>query len=188
MSVYRECSKVARELLRSDEPFTDLDIIQRAQSPDWTEKEHKKALHDAAQIAAAFYRAGNLVRFGPVEYGPERDYARGAEGHLLYRAATPPSRPLKTPNGTFDEVFYADDPLYKNGRRKGTTRNDLEPWSAQSPVPSIESGARSSADRENAKLKADLASAHDRIDALETELDRLRERMMAHGGEAISAA
>jgi hypothetical protein len=200
VSIYTECSAAARALERAQEPFTDFDIIDHARREEWSEADEQQGRHDAAQIAAAFYRAGRLVRFGPVNFSPEPDYARGDEGRLLYAAAQPKPRKLSTPNGDFPELFYEDDPLYKVGRRKGSTRNDLIDWTAQTPTTSVERERDGVArlEKQVERLEELLTEANARVDELEAECERLRsnsaaEAIVSHGkrkvgGGSVAAA
>ena len=126
MSVYRRCSQALRELIAEAEPFTEIDIIERASLNNWNEADFKKAMIQANQIAYAYYRSGRLARFGPIDHNGAPDYVRHSS-KITYTGLDGPEK-LATPNGTFKRLMFYSDEIASVGRRSGTDRDDFSRW------------------------------------------------------------
>lgn len=191
-SIYTQCSNAARRLAEDAEPFSDSDVVQTAARDGWAEGDFMEAERHAPQVLATLYRSSRLVRFGTVDpsVAPltgEADYVR-KDGSILYgNASVWEDRKLKTPNGDFDPIRYRHDPLFKTGRRRSSQRNDFIPWADQVPQPEQKMDA-STLRRDNRHLRASLATAHARIDALTRECERLRSASAAANGRTRRSA
>lgn len=192
MSMYTDCGQAARQLI--DDPslvdpdqyagiigvFNELDVITltaRDCGP-FGDDEFKLASHEASQVMKALFNSGIAVRFGPVQPpGFEPDYLR-VDSKILYAH---PDRytEIQTPNGTFPRMFDKDDYIGRPGRRAGTNRNDLESWDllATRETPAA------SGQHEVIRLRAEVATLTQRLDAAEAENHRLRE----HRAQALTA-
>lgn len=180
-SLYRQCVKALESLLGSPSEehngvFTEIDIIQRAATPDWTEKDYKAAIREANAVAGTYYRYRKLCRYGPIvlEDGSE-DYAR-IGGKIVYGDAEKGPKVWKTPNGRFPRLMLEEDSLGRQGRRAGTERNDAEDWNGQS----IHSAKviRNHSAYNDAKLLKKVEEALRRIDGLEKR-ERQREQLFS---------
>lgn len=162
-SVYKQCSQALRETLEEGRPFTELDIVNRASAVEWNKARWKQALTSANQLLNAQYRAGKLVRFGPVKYQGELDYARiGTK--IVYAGLDATS--LKTPNGTFSTLTHDQDQISAPGRRVGTNRDDMVVWSEQEDTALIQETATMTGN-------IDVRPFERRIASLESERNRL---------------
>lgn len=141
MSLYRECSKAVDRLM-SEPPaqhggvFTEIDVVAKAATRAWTNDNFTEAQRHANQVCGTKYRERKLCRYGPITL-PDgtQDYARIASKIVYADAATGPDEWV-TPNGAFPKLMIEDDPLVAQGRRRGTTRNDLVLWrDEEAPMP-----------------------------------------------------
>jgi hypothetical protein len=183
-SIYTQCSYAARRLAEGDEPFGESDVVlaaARAAGDDgWSEEDFSEADKHAPQVLAALYRSSRLVRFGPVDADApltgEPDYVRKA-GHILYgpRAAWE-GQSLETPNGTFAAITYGPDrdPVFKNGRRRASERDDFVPWAEQVPTAEEPQPDVAALRREVQKLRGALTASERKAERLEAENERLR--------------
>jgi hypothetical protein len=126
MTIYQHCANAIRDLMKTGQPFTDLDAVQRASQVQWSAADFKKALLRSNQIAQAFYKDGKLFRYGPVNFQGTEDYARFA-ARIVHAGPTGPDV-LITPNGNFPRLATGDDEIASAGRRRGTNRDDKRPW------------------------------------------------------------
>lgn len=182
-SIYTQCSIAARRLADGEEPFDESAVVLEAANGngEWQEADFVEADRHAPQVLAALYRTGRLVRFGPVdpEDAPltgEADYVRRS-GHILYAPLdTWEGKKLTTPNGSFDAILYRHDPVFKNGRRRASDRDDFIDWASQVPTPDEPRADVAALKREVNKLREALAAEIAKNDRLATENERLRSR------------
>jgi hypothetical protein len=151
MSVYAHIKRTADQLQQTGMWLTDLGVVSKALRSEWGAKEHKKALLQANQYLSARYRAGELVRFGPVMVDGERDYVR-VNGRIVY--ADPSVKTFKTSEREMPCMTYPDQ-IGHVGRRAGTNRDD------RYKLPSEQDRVR--------QLERNLARALHRINQLEQE-------------------
>lgn len=136
MSIYSRCSEAAHKLMQNPPEehggvFTEIDVVRLAATSNWSTTNYKEALRHANQVVGTLYRARKLARFGPVTLpSGDPDYARIAS-KVVYASATDGPKSWKTPNGTFKRLMIEDDKIGRQGRRRGTNRNDLAPWDEQ---------------------------------------------------------
>lgn len=192
MSMYTDCGQAARQLI--DDPslvdpaqyagiigvFNELDVITltaRDCGP-FDEEDFKLASHEASQVMKALFNSSHAVRFGPVRPpGFEPDYLR-VDSKILY--ATPDRyEEIETPNGTFPRMFAEDDHIGRPGRRAGTNRNDLESWD----LLKVRETPTASGQHEIIRLRAEVATLTQQLNAAEAENHRLRE----HGAQVLTA-
>jgi hypothetical protein len=161
--------------------FTEIDVVLTVSNSRWSKKRIREAFPQANQVLGTLYRARKLCRYGPVVLpGGHRDYARIGEKIVYADAETGPDF-WETPNGRFPKLMIETDTLKAQGRRHGTQRNDLIPWSeqgfdiaqAQPPVPET-------SQEQITRLEAVIADLSTRIEGLE-EKERARERIYARG-------
>lgn len=172
-SIYTQCSIATAALTKEGEPFSELDVIRHASDGHaWTTWDFAEADTHAPQVLAARYRAGHVVRFGPVDPAKvpltgEADYVR-KDGCILYGGTEQFGETgVWTPNGDFDAIHYGEDPLSKAGRRKVHDRDDFTPWADQIESASEVRPHMTALKRENDRLKLQLAAAQKRIAQLE---------------------
>lgn len=187
MSIYKACSSACRELAKAGEPFIDIDVVNAAAQDGWSDRNYREAQRQANQIVGTEYRAGKLVRYGPVTFEGNKDYVRKA-GRILYADTENGPKVLDTPNGKFKQVHDRADNLARVGRRQGTSRDDFTAWDQQSPE-SIRSDSMlvdgRPLERRIHQLEAELNAANKRCEELEAENGRLRE---TKAGEMVSLA
>jgi len=172
MSVYTDISAAARALVAGGtDIFTEADVVQRA---GLSEGDLPEGRRHAPQVLASLFRASRVVRFGPV-YPPELagkgDYAR-ALGHIIYASAER-DEPLVTPNGEFDIIRYANDPIFnrKGGRPRASDRDDLALW-VTPPSPDEVKAGDSAKDAIIASLRDEVARLRRENAELRKERDR----------------
>lgn len=132
-SIYKQCSEAASKLI-ADPPeahngvFTEIDVVQRASKPEWSQSDYKEAHRQANQVLGTRYRERKLCRFGPVVL-PDgvQDYGRIAS-KIVYANAEEGPQAWETPNGTFQRLMIEGDDIGRQGRRFGTERTDLVAW------------------------------------------------------------
>lgn len=132
-SIYKQCSEAASKLIE-DPPkvhggvFTEIDVVQRASKPEWSQDDYKEAHRQANQVLGTRYRERKLCRFGPVELPDgNKDYGRIAS-KIVYANADNGPEAWETPNGTFQRLMIEGDDIGRQGRRFGTDRTDLVAW------------------------------------------------------------
>lgn len=187
MSIYKACSSACRELAKTGEPFIDIDVVNAAAQDGWSDRNYREAQRQANQIVGTDYRAGKLVRYGPVTFEGNKDYVRKA-GRVLYADAEAGPKTIETPNGKFKQISDRSDDLARVGRRQGTRRDDFTAWDQQSPE-AIRSDSMlvdgRPLERRIHQLEAELRAATKRCDELEVENQRMRE---AKAGEMVPIA
>lgn len=135
-ALYSACSEAVRGLIEHppqvhEGTFTELDVVTLASSPDWTPEDWKQAMRQASQVCGLMFRTRRLSRYGPVRLADgTEDYVRIAT-KIAYADPLEGPANLETPNGSFPRMMIEDDGLGHQGRRRGTNRNDLEPWESQ---------------------------------------------------------
>lgn len=190
-SIYQLCSQAAKRLAQSDQPFIDIEVAQEAYNQGWNQKNVKEAQKHANQICGVMYRAGKLVRYGPVEFEGETDYVRHA-GRIVYGGAETGPETIETPNGTFKRVYDREDTLATVGRRKNSTRDDLQSWEDQAVAAPASGGAPMLVDgaplmqRIN-ELEAKFRRAEADRERLEKENERLRTHAVASSSSKTAA-
>lgn len=178
-SIYTQCSNAARQLAEVAEPFTESDVVLAAATAEWGESDFAEADRHAPQVLAALYRNSRLVRFGPVspDAAPltgEPDYVRKG-GNILYANLEQwEQATLTTPNGEFGAILYRRDPVFKNGRRRASERDDFVDWTEQIPQPDEPRPEVASLRRESKKLRAALVTLQSDNERLARENERLR--------------
>lgn len=164
MSIQAECRAAMHRLAEQGDLFTEIDVANEASSDAWSTKHFDQAVKFAYNVLQGDYKQGRLVRFGPVTFQGNIDYARRGT-KILYTDAENGLQELVTPNGTFPVLTADRDALSAPGRRSGTNRDDTKPWANQ-----------------NVTLKRvtpkgppiDTAPLMKRIAELESEVNRLR--------------
>lgn len=190
MSIYKDCSRACRELAATGKAFIDIDVVNAAADPGWAAKHFREAQRHANQIVGTEYRAGKLVRYGPVKYENEDDYVRRA-GRVLYADAAEGPQEIETPNGKFGPIHDRDDKLARVGRRRGTKRDDFTSWDAQTAEAVVGDGmlvdGRPLMRRINT-LEANLKQANKRNEELVAEVERLRKGLAngSNGSDVVS--
>lgn len=180
-SIYTQCSNAAKRLAEAGEPFTESDVVLAAATPAWEESNFGEADRHAPQVLAALYRNSRLVRFGTVspDDAPltgEPDYVRKG-GNILYAAFERwEGATLTTPNGVFEAILYRHDPVFKNGRRRASERDDFLDWADQVPQPD-ERPDVAALRREADKLRAALVATEADNERLAQENERLRSKL-----------
>lgn len=172
MSIYSDCSQAISDLAELHEVFTEIDVVNHAADDGWNKALYKEARKYANQIVSAKYRNGELVRYGPVEYGGIKDYARRA-GMIAYGGATKGPEVWTTPNGSFPPISRHSDTIQTSGRRKGTARHDEKAWSDQPELPAdikIAATAKGAAKSRNGSSGTPSGAAQREIERLTTAL------------------
>lgn len=130
-SAYIVTARGVRALLSRDDqqPFSAWDVVDLAAGADPAQPQ-PRLMSEAQKILARGYHDCDLVRFGVVPAAEEHDedYVR-CYGKVLYAPAGAwRGRRLHTPTGVYDGFVRLDDPIRKNGRRRGGgDRHDLAP-------------------------------------------------------------
>lgn len=193
MSIYSECSKALRELMK-DPPedfggvFTEIDVVRLAGHAGWSKDNYKEAVRHANNLMGAQYRARKLCRFGPVKLpNGQLDHARIAS-KIVYASAETGPKVWETPNGKFKRMMMENDPIQRAGRKIGTNRNDLASWDGQNlsmvstkatpvPVPVDTPADVTPKVETHAEIVVRLRA---RIQELEDENERLRAAAATH--------
>lgn len=131
MSLQNDCRKSMEELALQGAVFTEIDVANQAsKGKGWLEKNFKTAAKKAHETLYGAYKSGKLVRYGPVNYQGNEDYARKGT-KIVYADAQSGPRIWTTPNGGFPRLAYENDLMSRAGRRVGTTRDDTKRWDIQ---------------------------------------------------------
>lgn len=168
MSIQAECREAMNRLADQGQVFTEIDVANEARRTGWATSHLERAMKDAYNVLAGDYKKGKLVRYGPVTFMGNEDYARRAT-KIVYADAAKGPDVWETPNGAFPRLFADNDALARAGRKVGTDRDDTKPWSVQAPVKRVE-------ERELKGPPVDVQPFMKRIQQLEDELARERKR------------
>lgn len=168
MSIQAECREAMNRLADQGRVFTEIDVANEARRTGWATSHLERAMKDAYNVLAGDYKKGKLVRYGPVTFLGNEDYARRAT-KIVYADAVKGPDVWETPNGKFPRLFAEQDGLARAGRKVGTDRDDTKPWSVQAPMQRVE-------ERELKGPPVDVQPFMKRIQQLEDELARERKR------------
>jgi len=178
MSIYKQCSKAASKLTEDPSKahggvFTEIDVVQRASKPEWSQEDYKEAHRQANQVLGTRYRERKVCRFGPVTLPDgNNDYGRIAS-KIVYAAADGPES-WETPNGSFLRMMIEGDEIGRQGRRFGTERTDLVGWGGggEETLP----GSPDHLGRRIARLEKSLNESLERLQWLES-IERKRRKI-----------
>lgn len=172
MSIQAECRAAVNRLARQGGVFTEIDVANEAGTDGWSGKMFEQAMSKAYNVLQSEYKAGKLVRYGPVDYNGVKDYARRGSKILYADAHKGPSM-LTTPNGNFPRLLSQNDEMAHAGRKAGTNRDDTKPWATQKPMLSPRKTATGP--------PVDVAPLLRRIEKLEAENNQLRSNGHTNG-------
>jgi hypothetical protein len=130
MSIQAECRRAVHRLAARGEVFTEIDVANEASSSGWSGKHFEQAVEKAYNVVQDEYSKGKLVRYGPVDFRGNLDYARRGT-KIVYADVLKGPEVLETPNGKFPRLSSDKDNLARAGRRSGTNRDDTKPWGDQ---------------------------------------------------------
>lgn len=132
MSIQSQCREAMNTLAKRGTVFTEIDVVNEAsRNRGWTDKLFREATEKAYIVLQGAYKKGELVRFGPVSYDGQKDYAR--RGTKIVYAGPFGPKAWETPNGVFQALHADHDRLLTPGRRPVhlTSRDDSRPWGEQ---------------------------------------------------------